>query len=166
MRKIRIRKRFMLIPAAALGATALALILWRHPVHADTPANRNAIYTAVFQKMMARRQRPYTGLSVGGEDPGIAMMNSFRNAKGVIPASRIQMGVIKDMSGFMVPGTGKFAEIFSVHPDTLQWSGPSRVSIEAGAHGSGSDGSEGTYSLVRVGDHWTVTGYVDSGLMF
>jgi hypothetical protein len=164
MRKIRIRKRFVLIPVAALGAVVLVLLLWKHP-STDTPANRDAIYTAIFQKMMARRQRPYTGLSVG-DDPDAVVMNSFRNNKGVIPGSRIKMGVIKDLSGFMVPGTRQFAEEFAIFRSTLRWYGPGIVSVDVLAHGSPMDGSLGTYTLVFAGGHWSVINYRDSGLQF
>ncbi|BDI33667.1 hypothetical protein CCAX7_57180 [Capsulimonas corticalis] len=159
----RIPKAFLVVPLIAIGATALVLLLWRHPLNADTPAKRNAIYTAVFQKMLARRARPYSGLSVDGNDPDTAVMNQFRNDKRVILGSRITVGPTR---AFEDRKTGASAEALSVDSNTLRWYGPASVSIEVDAHGSGSDGSHGTYYLVCKSGRWAVNDYRDSGIMF
>ena len=160
MRKTH-RKFLFLVSVVILAAGALVM-LWRHPPLADTAANRNAIYSAVFQKMAASRQRPYTGLSVDSHDPDAAMMMRFVSSNGVVPGSRITAanGVFVDQK------TGQSAEMFGVHPTTMTWSGPFHVSIDAGAHGSLLDGSEGTYFLVRTNGQWKVDRYRDSGVRF
>ncbi|MEO7716118.1 MAG: hypothetical protein ABIY70_07940 [Capsulimonas sp.] len=160
MRNVLTRK--ILLTASAIIIPALVLLWCWHPSYANTPTNRSAIYVAVFQKMMARRQRLYTGLSVGNKDPTTLVMRQFAKNKGVFPQSRIKMRG----GSFTDKMTGGIAEIFRVYPETLKFHGPSMASIDAGAHGSGKDGYEGTYSLVCVEGHWSVTGYLKKSIMF
>ena len=156
------KRRFVCL--LILVAISTTILLW--PRHSPAWAGRgdkNAIYTCVFQRMMARRQRPYTGLSIGAYDPDAAVLKNFRNNTGVIPGSRITVG---PSGAFVDKKTGGDAEAFSVSPDSLRWYGPALISVDADAHGSGSDGYLGTYYLARKGGRWVVTGYRDSGIMF